>query len=68
MTTQTNKVAIAEVLGTKAFNENKKRVFAMDVEAINLIGNNEIGNPENEKVMDAWYKSWDLANLNAPVL
>ena len=67
MTTQINKVATAEVLGTKAFNEGKKRVFALDKQASELLRGNEIGNPQNSKIMDAWYKNWDLSNLNAPV-
>lgn len=67
MKTQVSKVAIAEVLGTKAFNEGKKRVFALDIQASELLKGNEIGNPQNHKIMDAWYGAWDLSNLNAPI-
>jgi len=66
METQINKLAIAEVLGTKAFNEGMKRVFALDKEAVELL-TNKVGDPKNHKIMVAWYANWDLSSLRASV-
>lgn len=60
----TYKIAIAEVLGTRAFNNNNKRIFCLDPQATELLKDNEVGNLNNIKIMDAWYKGWDLASLN----
>jgi len=63
MTTKLNKIAIAEVLGTVAFRNGKKRIFALDKEATELLRGLEVGDPISMKIMDAWYKNWDLSNL-----
>lgn len=62
-----SKVALSEILGTLAFKKGQKRVFAQHNEACKLLTGLEVGNPLNNKIMDAWYKAWDLANLNTLV-
>ncbi len=61
--TTLSKIATAEILGTKAFNNGKLRVPAHDADLIELLRGNEVGNKENLKIIDAWLRNWDLANL-----
>ena len=62
------KIAAAEILGTKAFKEDKKRNFWNDNELIKMLNlNTSIGSKEGKednKIMKTWIDNWDLANIN----
>lgn len=60
-----NKKAIAKELGRLAYNKDAKRIFALDQEAGKYL--QDVLCDENIKIMDAWYKGYDNANLRAPI-
>ena len=56
--------ATGQILGTKAFNENKKRVPAMDKEVICYIGTNDLN---TISLLKGWIVGWDMANIKATI-
>ena len=68
--TTNQKVIAAATLGTIAFNNGLKRIYASDKEVLALLNKDSLSNnkshKENMKIMKAWYASWDAANLSKP--
>ena len=57
------KLFAAEVAGNMAFKSGIKRIPCLDSNIMNLL-NSAIGSG-NDKIMKAWLRGWDTANLNA---
>jgi hypothetical protein len=57
------KVAAAQIAGTIAFNEGKKRIPAHDSSVMKLLEGYKPGNKVIKRILNAWIKAWDLANL-----
>lgn len=59
----TQKVVMAAVLGTAAYQAGRPRIPALDRELLALLKGNEIG--EGIPLLQAWLHNWDLSNLSA---
>lgn len=57
------KMVAAQVAGTKAFKDGKQRTPWLDSVVIEIMEGLQVG--EGIPVMKAWYKGWDLANINS---
>lgn len=56
-------IASAEVLGTRAFKDGKKRIPAYDAELCKILASYE--STERQSITMAWLRAWDMANINS---
>lgn len=61
--TNSEKILTASILGTTAFKNGTARIPALDSGLDDLMKGNQVGDPMNKKIMNAWLKNWDYANL-----
>lgn len=57
------KVASAQIAGTIAFKEGKKRIPAHDSNVMELLKGQKPGSKTTIRIFNAWLKAWDIANL-----
>lgn len=57
-------IASAEVLGTRAFKDGKKRIPAYDDELCKIL-DVSYESTERQSITMAWLRAWDMANINS---